>query len=89
LGFAWKQRSQTFKGAAVKVFQHTRLPFYVIFTQLRGKLSDSFERTLLGEKSFPTRLPKNLFGGQVKSRDLKVLMVAATQVPSCIKKEQI
>ena len=34
LGFAWKQRSQTFKGAAVKVFQHTRLPFYVIFTQL-------------------------------------------------------
>jgi len=60
LGFAWKQRSQTFKGAAVKVFQHTRLPFYVIFTQLRGKLSDSFERTLLGEKSFPTRLPKNL-----------------------------
>jgi hypothetical protein len=53
------------------------------------KLSDSFERTLLGEKSFPTRLPKNLFGGQVKSRDLKVLMGAATQVPLCIKKEQI
>jgi hypothetical protein len=47
-------------------------------------LSDSFERTLLGEKSFLTRLLKNLpactkrfgegrFGGQVKSRDLKVL----------------
>ena len=39
LDYAWKLSGEAFKGAAVKVFQHTQLPFRAFFMRLADELS--------------------------------------------------
>jgi len=40
---AGKRSSKTFKGAAVKVFEHTQLPCDLLFMQLSGKFFAYFD----------------------------------------------
>jgi hypothetical protein len=39
-GIAWQWRSETLKGAALKLLQHPRLPFGRSFMQLAGKMAE-------------------------------------------------